>query len=333
MGKKAILSAGRRKIRVKFVDYWCEDHPQDDNLYKILSKRYDLELSDNPDYVFGQRFGYKHLYYENAIKIEKSGENTVPDFNFYDYAIGCDFLEFGDRYLRVPMVAFNPAYAKVCQATPPCPEVLLNRDFCSFVVSNGNGHPLRLKFFQELSKYKKVSSGGRFMNNIGQPGGVRDKLDFISHFKFNICFENSASPGYTTEKIIQALAEFTVPIYWGNPLVEKDFNSSCFILLRDEEDVERVIEEIIHLDKNDDEYLKRCTAERFSFDYQKHYDQAILDFLSRIIDQPLEQARRLMRQGFQPLLRKRELEHDITYNKAARLYDFISRIRHPFDKH
>ena len=322
-----------RKIKVKFVDYWCEDHPEEDNLYKLLSKRYEIELSDNPDYVFFQRFGYKHLYYENAIKIEKSGENTVPDFNFCDYAIGCDYMEFGDRYLRVPMVAFNPEYSKLYASFPPASEKLLERDFCSFVVSNGNGHPLRYRFFQELSKYKKVASGGRFMNNIGEPNGVKDKLRFISSFKFNICFENSSSPGYTTEKIVQALSAYTIPIYWGNPLIEKDFNPACFIHLQNEKDIAKVVEEIIYLDTHDDEYLARCISDRFSEDFQRHYDDAILNFLTHIIELPLEKARRLNVYGYQPHLRRIEREHDITYNKATRLFKFLSKIRHPFFKY
>ena len=34
-------------------------------------------------------------------------------------------------------------------------------------------------------------------------------------YKFNICFENSSTPGYVTEKIIQSMYVNSIPIYWG----------------------------------------------------------------------------------------------------------------------
>ena len=64
--------------------------------------------------------------------------------------------------------------------------------------------------FEALSWYQQVSSGGRYKNNIGGP--VDDKLKFQRKHKFVIAFENTATPGYTTEKIIGAFAAGAVPI-------------------------------------------------------------------------------------------------------------------------
>ena len=87
----------------------------------------------------------------------------------------------------------------------------------------------RIGFFKELSKYKKVDSGGKVLNNVG--GCVEDKLEFIKDYKFVISFENSAHPGYTTEKIVDPLAMNCIPIYWGNPYVARDFNNKRFYQL------------------------------------------------------------------------------------------------------
>ena len=74
----------------------------------------------------------------------------------------------------------------------------------------------RDELFEYLSQYKLVDSGGRHKNNIG--GSIDDKFLFQQQYKFSIAYENSSTPGYTTEKIIQALAAGTSePIYWGNP--------------------------------------------------------------------------------------------------------------------
>ena len=92
------------------------------------------------------------------------------------------------------------------------------------------------------------------MNNIGGP--VKDKMTFLREYKFNIAFENSVSPGYTTEKIIDVYAAQTLPIYYGNPTVETDFCLDSMVRVKDEADIECAIEEIIRLDNDDDAYMK-----------------------------------------------------------------------------
>ena len=94
-------------------------------------------------------------------------------------------------------------------------------EFCSFVVSNNNASPERDIIFDKLSEYKKVSSGGRYRNHVGGP--VSDKLEFQRKHKFAIAFENCSQPGYSTEKILEAFAARTVPIYWGGSFNRADF--------------------------------------------------------------------------------------------------------------
>ena len=135
---------------------------------------------------------------------------------------------------------------------------LANRKFCSFVVSNG-GCDVRNSFFQKLSKYKKVDSGGRFANNIGY--AVDNKRQFQSQYKFAITFENNAYRpqhiGYTTEKIMEAMCVNTIPIYWGNPKIDLEFNTQSFINWYDFKSDDDMIEYIIELDKDDEKYLEK----------------------------------------------------------------------------
>ena len=206
-------------------------------------------------------------------------------------------MEYGDRYLRAPLFAFYDSFPLIWGRKRNFDESLLNRDFCSFVVSSSGGDPIRHKFFTELSKYKKVASGGRYLNNIGGP--VDDKLAFIRKFKFNIAFENSSSPGYVTEKIMEAFSAQTVPIYYGDPLVNHDFNPDSFIHLRDESDIERVVDEIIHLDRDDDAYMKVAVAQCMANDDKGAYEREIEAFLVKIFEQPFQSAKRRPRYGWQ----------------------------------
>ena len=193
---------------------------------ELLSKKYDVEVSDDPDYLIYSIFGYENLQYDSCVKIFYVGENITPDFNLCDYAIGFDLMEFGDRYMRLP---YYVLYDIEKLATPKIidPETVLNRKFCSFVVSNANASPERNRFFHLLSEYKKVDSGGRFENNIGGP--VENKREFISQYKFNIAFENSMRDGYTTEKILEPMIVNSLPIFWGNRKEGLDFNPNSFI--------------------------------------------------------------------------------------------------------
>jgi hypothetical protein len=120
------------------------------------------------------------------------------------------------------------------------------------VVSNGKAKE-RIDFFNRLSAYKKVDSGGRYLNNIGGP--VVDKKEFIKAYKFVIAFENSSYPGYTTEKLFELMYSNTISIYWGNTEVGKDFNVKSFVNVSDYESFESAIDHIIELDKNDAAYM------------------------------------------------------------------------------
>jgi hypothetical protein len=123
------------------------------------------------------------------------------------------------------------------------------------MVSNGTAVE-RIDFFNKISQYRGVDSGGRYLNNIGSPiqPGVDNKLDWMRNYKFSITFENSSYPGYTTEKLMHALITDTIPIYWGNPLAGLDFNPKAFINCHDFKSFDEVIELVKEIDQNDSLY-------------------------------------------------------------------------------
>ena len=292
----------KRKIKVKFIDFEPYFTPKEQPFYELLSRHYDICETDRPDYIIDRGLSFKHVKYNDCIKILFLGENYVPDFNSFDYAIGFDYLTFGDRYIRHPLFARYASFAKLAMRTTTPDPKLLDRKFCSFVVSNSQfSDPMRRKFFERLSKYKRVDSGGRFLNNVGGP--VKDKIEFCRGDKFNIAFENSSSPGYTTEKIMEAYAAQSVPIYYGNPTVDTDFRLDSMVRVVDEADIERAVEEVIRLDSDDSAYMEKVTARCLTeFDGAWGYDRRLEKFLVNIFEQPLAQARRRNRYGHQAMM-------------------------------
>lgn len=302
-----------RAIKVQFADFWGDFNPKDNFIINVLRKHYVCVLSDEPEYLFFSTFGFSHLQYD-CVKIMFVGENIVPDFNVCDYALGFDWMEFGDRYMRLPLYLVSSSFKYFPRYKSFDEHDVLNRRFCSIVVSNAKiASPMREHFFKLLSEYKRVDSGGRLWNNIGGP--VTDKLDFISRYKFNIAFENSSVQGYTTEKIMDPMVVNSLPIYWGNPLVCKDFNTKSFINVNDFLNIEEAVKHIVKLDTDDELYIQML-KEPWIADFSIYnWQEDLFDFLANIIEKPVQQAKYITNYGMQYLHKRDLLIADFFGNK------------------
>ena len=322
----------KNTIKINFVDFWGDFNKKDNFITRTLKQKYQVEISDNPDYLFFGTFGYKHLGY-CCVKIMFIGENIAPDFNLCDYALGFDFIQFGDRYMRLPLYCTYDSFSKISDCVKLSDEFLLNRKFCCMVVSNNrHSSPHRERFFRLLSEYKQVDSGGRMWNNVGGP--VADKLQFVSQYKFNIAFENSSVLGYTTEKIMEPMAVNCLPIYWGNPLVWKDFNAASFVNVNDFASLEDAVQHIIDLDNDNEKYLQMLYAPKILETNIKNWQEHLLEFLSNIMEKPLDGAKYLTPYGIQKLYREELLAYDILSRrlKVKKLVSAYDKIKKCFKK-
>ena len=275
-----------KTIKIKFVDITNKKHIA--FIVEILKKRYHVEFSDNPDYIIYGPFGNHHLRYD-CIRIFYTSECYTPNFNECDYAIGYDRLDFGDRYMRLPLYQLfqYKRFYEMLKTRPvfTIDDLKKKTDFCNYVVSNSFVKDVRTDIFLKLCEYKVVNSGGRYRNNIG--GAIKDKFSFQQKHKFSIAFENCSYDGYSTEKIVEAFAANTIPIYWGDPNIDVDFNSEAFINCHDFANLDEAIECLKEIDNNDELYLKMMNQPIL-----KTKDLVMDDFLFHIFDQPLKDATR-----------------------------------------
>ncbi len=281
-------------IKIAFTDFWDVFDPEENFITDALKKHFKVEISEDPDFVFCSIFGRRHLKYSCA-KIFYTGENIAPDFNLVDYALGFPEMDFYDRYLRFPHYILYPRACSLARRKHEMTdEELLGRKFCNYVISNAVSAGERIVMIDSLSKYKEIASGGKFRNNVGGP--VADKIDFARGYKFSIAFENSSSRGYTTEKIMEAFASATVPIYWGNPDIAKEFNPDSFINCHDFNSFDSVVEYVKKVDADDGLYLSMAKAPIIKDDSlaKKCLEPDYLsDYLYRICSQePTEAIRR-----------------------------------------
>lgn len=251
-----------RKIKINFVDFWKEFDSYNNDILNVLKKYYEIEISNEPDYIFFSCFGLEFTKY-NCVRIFVTGENIRPDFNVCDYAMGFDYMEFGDRYIRFPMLGFwynRDSWFKDASNKHIFEDSILKTKpfFCNFIYSNGDTEVPREMFFNLLSEYKRVDSLGRFLNNAGKQLGPAevDKIEQQRKYKFSIAFENSSMPGYSTEKILEAFAAQTIPIYYGDPTIGEMYNNEAFINCHKYSSWEQVLKRVKEVNENDELYLQ-----------------------------------------------------------------------------
>jgi len=317
------------KIKVKFSPYGTTNHETPHTyanyLYKILEKNFTVEISNDPDFYFYHESSYDFLKYD-CVKIFYTGENISPNFNFCDYAISFDWLEFEDRHFRLPLFIvaqfYRPQEIKNTSDLNFSNQLNLNHhelkkktNFCSFVYSNYRGASERHDIFRLLSEYKKVNAGGKFLNNIGYK--VEDKFTFEKGHKFSIAFENSSRSGYVTEKIVNSFLAETIPIYWGDPNIGRYFNTRRFINCHDYPDFKSVVEQVKKIDSDDALYLKMVNEPVLAYDFNVSETLEKFElFLFNICRQSREKAKRATLNSN----RKKDLER----REAVSLnYDFV----------
>jgi hypothetical protein len=226
-------TAPRPTVRIGFAGFWDDFDPRDNFFTRLLSRRYDVVVCDEPDFLIHSCVGRgRHDHRRHAgVRIFFTGENVAPDWHSTDWAFTFEHSAH-PRHFRLPLWALylDPA-ALIKPATyDPAAVLAAKTRFCGFVVSN----PLckaRNDFYHRLAKYRPVDSGGQLFNTLGHR--VADKRAFLAECKFTIAFENESHPGYTTEKLAEAMLAGSTPIYWGDPLVGRDFDTTSFLSAHD----------------------------------------------------------------------------------------------------
>jgi len=291
------------KIKIGFK-YFPREASKKDNYFKnLLTKNFDIKESKEPDFLLFSTFNKKNskeipIINGNFKKIFWTGENIRIDMNKCDYAFGFDYEEDikSKNYLRLPLYAYYGAGENLLKKDKPINIAKQKNKFCNYTYSKDAKE--RVAFFKELTKYKSIDAPGKSMNNMHpiitqkhkyliKPiqaleksltkkntlsalisrhiGNWReDVINFQKQYKFTIAFENSSYPGYTTEKIYHPMLANSIPIYWGNPEIERDFNEKSFINYHKHNDLKKTADVVIDLDTNDKKYIKMLAEPWFN---------------------------------------------------------------------
>ena len=266
-------------------------------LKEKLSDKFILEYdSPNPDYLIYNVYNQEDLNerYKNidAIRIALFTENEYPDMNTADYFFSNFHINYFDRYFKMNIFFwenFNEIDSKRLEVI----NSPIRKKFCAGVISNcGSQYLFRLNFIKKLNNYKTVDMGGGCDNNMH--GRVGNKIQFLSQYKFSIAMENSRGDGYLSEKIVDSFRAGTIPIYYGDYLIDEFINPKTYILIRGEKDIEKKIEYIKKIDNDDKLYMEIMKEKPIIDDkFKEKIDKKeIKEFLNNIFSQDKNKAYR-----------------------------------------
>jgi hypothetical protein len=298
------------ELRIAFCEMW-ENFQPNDNLFIYLlswmcaSKHIRVRVDmDTPNLViFGPYSRNQEQKYPGVPKVFFTGENQPPSTH-PDIVLNIGYqYNTADTYIRLPLwvleinwfggnpdTMVNPRPLPLADCLRACPAK--KTKFCAFVATNPN-NPNRNAAFHILNQWRPVDSGGRLFCNLpsgpipaglGGGGGELAKVDFYKSYKYAITFENSSSPGYTTEKLFHAKVAGCIPIYWGDPFVDRDFNSEGFLNANQVKTGKDLIDLVQALEADEERYTKMAAIPAVS-EFKKRWCERTMEEIGKRIVQ------------------------------------------------
>ena len=313
------------ELRVAFCNMWDGFQPKYNFFMYLLAwvgQQHNIRVINdqvNPNIAFfGPLSQGAEAKYPGIPKVYFSGENSPPNKHQDTFLnLGYQYSSDTKNYIRLPlwvleinwfgadvMKIANPKPVELKDCMTVNPDLLAQKDkFCAFVATNPTNQN-RNTVFAILNQWKHVDSGGRLFCNLpngpipaglGGGGGELAKVEFYKQYKFAITYENSSGPGYTTEKLFHAKVAGAVPIYWGDPFVDRDFDSKGYINMNQINTAKDLVDAVAKIADNDEAWkamasvpalseYKRIWCEKTMFQIAKHIFKHVLDKDLQLLD-------------------------------------------------
>ena len=254
-------------MKIAFTDFWAHPRAFDPhhNFFvhcaRAIREGVEVVEPSQCDLLFFGPFGQEHRRYRHCLKVFYTGENRQPNFRECDYSLTFDPRDYGGRNFRLPLWYLymdwfgvggydNPEWLVPLASLqhPFGAEPSSRRLFCSIVY--GKRVRSREHAIRRISAYRPVDVYGKANPRSPIGDGERAKIEVLSRYRFSLCYENSISPGYVTEKLLHGKCAGGIPIYYGSATARDDFNPDAFIMAASMSPA-ALIERIIELDQSD----------------------------------------------------------------------------------
>jgi hypothetical protein len=180
--------------------------------------------------IIKSKVKYKIFFTGENINTKKYAQYKGNCTDFCSLSMGFDFCSTNentplgvikDNYIRFPLwlfYFFNPFDSMdIIKNKLDAFKIKYKKSkFCALIASHDDTG-IRTPLYELISKVAPIDCPGKLFHNDNSLKElfVDDKAKYLQQYKFNICPENSISPGYVTEKIFQALYSSCIPIYTG----------------------------------------------------------------------------------------------------------------------
>jgi hypothetical protein len=258
------------------------------------------QITKQPCMISSDYIGYKRLFVSGEVVRDFS--DFVKDR--YSYAIGKPYSKASNRLLPCQFHSVVQGWwlQNICQLIPygwmtakrNFEEISATKKYFCAIVQNSQVE-YRRQIFNKLHEYQFVRAVGAFETNVqgytrgrDEKEGYGNKHKFMADCYFSLQIQTHLLNYFSQEKMIQAFAANTIPIFWGNhKILEDGWNPEAFINCHSFDDnIDAVVEEI--KDIYEDKRLLKNKIEQPIFvdnilpqDYQENY---VFDFLEQIIN-------------------------------------------------
>lgn len=145
----------------------------------------------------------------------------------------------------------------------------------------------RRRYIENLLKFNQfhLYGGGWKIKNSNYFGEIKSKSKILSNYRFSLVIENSITQNYLTEKILDCMAQGTVPVYYGCENVSHYIPQNCFIKLdKFLDSSEQLVEYLENISESQwNEYNKNIKIFLHSKMYADLTSEGFIEIISTII--------------------------------------------------
>lgn len=216
-------------------------------------------------------------WYKHYLKYYNFNNDLV---NIYIYNHIPNLMK-NEKYLVIPTV-----YSRINYFLKIQNEIQLNetpfkeKKFC-LVTNRSNLNNEINQIVDALNRIDQVDNINLYNEELQDTTCYNDPvlLNILNRYKFVICFENSYSEGYVTEKIFNCFLAKTIPIYKGSPIIDQYLNTKSFINIQQIDSYD--CSEICNIMNDENLYNKIINENKISTKYSdENYQNLMENYIS-----------------------------------------------------
>ena len=257
-----IIVDNNEKSDITIWDIYLEDNSQlrDDEINIIIC------VENVPHWNMYKHYSKYGEYNDNKIKVY-----------MYNHI---DTLVKTDKYISIPLIHnYINYYNNNISLQPSEYTTFNNKKFCLMI----NKSKLNPQINETITALEKIGE----IDSLSMYPELLDKscyhsvelLNVFNKYKFIICYENSYTDGYITEKIFNCFFAKTIPIYKGSEKISDYINSKSYIDGRG-----NYVDEILKIKDNENLYNSYINSNKIS---DKYYNEMYNEKLCNFIDNNL----------------------------------------------